>query len=173
MNIGGVDEGQSLHIDAQHMVHAMKTSDTLLIEQLPSFESLEKDQLFNRMTQDRYTVVRLTDSTFTGYVAKDTLFRLDPAHRLLQSNGNYFLNTQLASQNWSVDLLRLHRGLLTLNALRDEQEVRTRLNAVQENDTVPYFKAQPTRRAFRQLVNNKGFETYYTFFKATPQSASE
>lgn len=163
---GNGQENSSLHITQRMIVLQTQHTDTLHINELDSKrEQIQGDQLVHLHNKAlRYPIVRIGDSLFTNYRLVDTLFAISPEAVLRKWKGRYFLNTKIGVSGWNVEQLTLQKGILRFAAISSEEQLQL-LEPLNQQDSVPYFTTNPSKKDFQNFLRAKGFETKFTYIK--------
>jgi hypothetical protein len=103
------------------------------------------------------------DSILIHYHFEDTLFNISSGNILKRYKGYYLLNYG-DSTNWHVNKLYLHKGILTLSAIRGDEINTLREITETASDTTNYhFK--PTKTQFKKFLKSEGFKIAESYFR--------
>ncbi len=91
-----------LEISKYLIIKKLILKDTFNIKELSKYEILRNDSIINVKTLEKFSVKRISDSLFTNYIYKDTIFNINEENILRKTKGHYFLNSKDAENNWSV-----------------------------------------------------------------------
>lgn len=140
--------------------------DTMNVKELSRFEILKNDSIVNTKTFDKFLIKRINDSFLTNYVYTDTVFNIGKDKVLRKMNGYYFLNSKDEDNIWSVKKIILKNGQLNINEISTNKEIEL-LEEITEtkNDTSQLYVVKPTKKQFKQFVNENGFNKGEIYLK--------
>jgi len=156
-----------LIIGENYIFKKMKTEDTLKISELDKNEIIKNDTLYKLNTKEKYKIRKITDSLFTDYVFSDTIFNLKKNNILKKYKGYYFLNKEIEKSGfWEVEKLNLKNGILKINGIETENEIRL-LEIITETkrDTLKHFSVKPTKKQFKEFIKKNGFKEGEIYLK--------
>ena len=156
-----------LIIGENYIFKKMKTEDTLKISELDKNEIIKNDTLYKLNTKEKYKIRKITDSLFTDYVFSDTIFNLKKNNILKKYKGYYFLNKEIEKSGfWEVEKLNLKNGILKINGIETENEIRL-LETITETkrDTLKHFSVKPTKKQFKEFIKKNGFKEGEIYLK--------
>ncbi len=157
-----------------HLSHLFITSGTIiktydfkgLIKQLDSTEfELHQDTLLNKKTNERLKITLSGDSLSIHFPGIDTLFSISQTNILKRDKGYYFLNSKIGSNEWSVHILSIEKGLLTIGYIKDSSEIKLLKELSENTEDSTGYHFSPTQRQFESFVKQNGFRDRDTFYR--------
>ena len=153
-----LENNVDLEISKYLIVKKLVLKDTLSIKDLSKFEVLKNDTIINSKTSETFFVKKISDSLFTNYVYKDTLFIINKENVLRKMKRYYFLNSKNNENTWIVKKLILKNGQININDISTIEEIEM-LEEITETkrDTWKPFIVKPTKKQFKEFVKRNGF----------------
>lgn len=106
------------------------------------------------------------DSIVINYKKIDTLYNVKN-NSLRKFKGHYFLNTKIDSLEWSVKKLSLKKNILNINSISTNNEIVIMEEILEQksNDSLLPIKVKPTKKQFKQFIQNSGFTHGTSYIK--------
>lgn len=160
------DNNVELNIYNKIILKTFVSTDTFNINELSEDEIIKNDSLFNKKSFQQYLLKKINDSLFSGYRISDTIFNLERKDLLKKYKGFYFLNYFNSENNWSVNKLSYRKGIININGITTENEIKILEDITQTNrDTLIPYIASPTRKQFKEFIKQNGFTKGETYIK--------
>lgn len=125
---------------------------------------LQRDTLYNKLTQERICIVNIKDSLYTPFHLQDTLFLISDKGILRKDKGYYFLNIKYHS-GWEVQKLEFTKGKILLCSIADIAEIENLKEITEEDSKDSLLQFNPDKKEFHKFVKSKGFSKKEEFVK--------
>ena len=154
-----------LHIDKSQISREYDYDVHIHRDSMTYWDSLVGDTLWDRFNHSS----RLVSVDSIGYVSyhvneRELMFAVNPAHVARKFKGYLFLNTAFGESGWTVEQVKLRKGILTINEISSMEQVDALNECVGDNSDTIASSYSPTKKQFREFVKQDGFgngEEYY------------
>lgn len=168
-NYSNLDDFIDLEITNYHVIKRHIGKDTIdLRDTFYRLTEIKGDTLYDKESSMKFKFRRLGDSLITDfyYIYIDTIFDLNKGDELRKMKGYFFLNQKYGDSSWGVRKLTLKNGVLNLNHISSEEEIKL-LQTITETkqDSIRPFKANPSKKQFREFIKKNGFSDGESFIK--------
>ena len=134
--------------------------------QLDSAEfELHHDTLVNRLTDFKQKVTYKGDSIFAHlHLVTDTMFAISNTNVLKKDKGYYFLNDMVRENEWTVHIMSLRKGMLTIGYIRDSADIKLLKDISGGTGDSTGYHFNPSRKQLESFVKQNGFRERDTFY---------
>ncbi len=132
-------------------------------DSLPIGYTLHGDILEDSATGTKEKVTISGDSVFARSHLVDTMFLISGNNVLKKFKGRFFLNTKQKDSAWTVKILWLHRGTLSISAIEGQDDM-DKLNEITESSSdTTSDNVEISRKQFKKFLKHRDFSNAETY----------
>ncbi len=133
--------------------------------ELDSLEVLKGNTIINLKTKKVIKVKIIADSLLYRTSFKDTLLNLRNKDILKKYKGYYFLNQFYEENSWSVEKLKLSKGILSIASIDSIAEIKELEDITAAVEDTLNYKFKPTKKEFKKFIKTEGFGQSESYLK--------
>lgn len=149
-------DGSVLSISESMITRTYEIYFTASLKNLDSVYEMRNGLLYDKTFNDSFPVEISGDSIYHHSQITDTLFMISPATELRKMKGYLFLNSRYSENNWTVEKVSLHKGVLRFAAVNSKEDINLLNDLVETKDTAT-LSYKPSKKEFRKFVKQEGF----------------
>ncbi len=149
-------DGSVLSISGSMITRTYEIYFTASLKNLDSVYEMRNGLLYDKTFNDSFPVIISGDSIYHHSQITDTLFMISPATALRKMKGYLFLNSRYSENNWTVEKVSLHKGVLRFAAVNSKEDIDLLNELVETKDTTT-LSYKPSKKEFRKFVKQEGF----------------